>query len=153
VAAADWVHIDAGVVILAPHSRHIDIALDDAVETSPDSPIIEALARAGGNRRIAFVLDEAADCVGVIAAGDDAAGGGTVVLAVGDTAQQMSVEVDEDTYFDQRGEAVHAVESTLDSDYLVISTVADDPDLQTHRWSTTVLLAGHPSCESFASRR
>jgi hypothetical protein len=68
VAGANRVDIGAGVVILAPHSGHLDITLDDGVETSPESPIIEALARAEGNRRIAFVLDEASDCGGVVAA-------------------------------------------------------------------------------------
>jgi hypothetical protein len=142
VAGANWVHIGDGVVILAPHSRHLDVALDDAVETSTDSPIIEALARAEGNRRISFALDNATECSGVVAAGDDAAGGGTVVLAVGDTAQEARIEVDQDTYFDRRGMAVHAVDHTLDSGYLVISTAVDDPDLRTHLWSTTTLLGG-----------
>jgi hypothetical protein len=142
VASANWVHIGDGVVILAPHSRHLDVALDDAVETSTDTPIIEALALADGNRRISFALGNASECGGVVAAGDDAAGGGTIVLAVGDTAQQAKIEIDQDTYFDRRGTVVHAVDSTLDSGYLVISTAVDDPDLRTHLWSTTTLLGG-----------
>ena len=52
------------------------------------------------------------------------------MLAVGDTARQIGIAVDEGTYFDQRGEAVHVGEATLDSGYLVISTAADDPDLR-----------------------
>jgi hypothetical protein len=143
VAAANWVHIGDGVVIWAPNSRHLDIALDDSVETSAGSPLIEALAHAEGNRRIAFVADEASECGGVVAAGDDAAGGGTVVMAVGDLAQDARIEVDEDTYFDSSGTTVHAIDHTVDSGYLVISTTVADPELLTHRWSTTVLMGGH----------
>jgi len=75
VASANWVYIGDGVVIWAPHSRHLDVALDVGVETSTDLPIIEALARAEGNRRVSIALNRPSECGRVLAAGDDAGGG------------------------------------------------------------------------------
>lgn len=142
VYGANWVYLGDGVVIWAGQARHLDVALDVDVETSTDSPIIGALARAEGNRRVSFAIERPSECGGVVAAGDDAAGGGTFVLAVGDAADDSRVEVDEDTYFDRRGTVVHAVEYTIDDGYLVITTGVDDPDLQNHVRSATTQLAG-----------
>jgi hypothetical protein len=142
VGAANWVYLGEGVVIWAPHASHLDVALNEAVATSADLPIIDALARAEGSRRLAFTREQPSACGRVIAAGDDATGGGTIVLGVGENAAESRVVLQEDTYVDRLGRVLHAVGHTLDDGYLVITTAVEDPELRTPQFSATGVLAG-----------